>query len=197
MPRKILPNFLSISRIVLTPLFIWLILTPTLEKRMLGGLVFIIAGLSDYWDGKLARAWKVKSRFGQFLDPLADKVFVLGTFIILPFLVPEIPWWFVILIGLRDLGVTMLRTWAESKNTSIPTLYSAKVKTTIQFVFLGWVLVWLICTHLPPIAAISRFLLTQWPMLLLMWLTLISTLVTGLQYARYALAPPSTANQTP
>ncbi|HRK74392.1 MAG TPA: CDP-diacylglycerol--glycerol-3-phosphate 3-phosphatidyltransferase [Rhodothermales bacterium] len=186
---KKLPNFLSISRIVLTPLFIWLILTPTLEKRLLGGMVFIIAGLSDYWDGKLARQWKAKSRFGQFLDPLADKIFVLGTFAVLPFLVPEIPWWFVVVIGIRDLSVTALRSWAEVQSTSIPTSYSAKVKTTIQFVYLGWVLVWLICTHIPSISSISKYLLTQWPMLLLMWITLLFTVITGLQYAQYALNP--------
>lgn len=182
---------------MLTPVFIWLILTPTLEKRLLGGMVFIIAGLSDYWDGKLARQWKAKSRFGQFLDPLADKIFVLGTFLVLPFLVPEIPWWFVIVIGIRDLSVTALRSWAEAQSTSIPTLYSAKVKTTLQFVYLGWVLVWLICTHIPPIAGISKYLLTQWPMSLLMWVTLLSTVVTGLQYAQYALNPLPSQESSP
>lgn len=168
---------------MLTPFFLWVLFIPTFEGRVGALGLFIIGGLSDWLDGKLARLWKANSRFGQFIDPLADKVFVLGTFLALPLLIPQIAWWVVILIALRDLGLTVLRTWAEKNNRPIPTLYSAKVKTTIQFIFLAWILLLRIGETWPPFHVEATWLLHGWVTFILLMITLIATIWTGLQYA--------------
>ena len=179
---KTLPNVISLTRIVITPIFLWLLVIPQTTPRLIAALLFIIAGLSDWLDGRLARLWKAKSRFGQFIDPLADKVFVLGTFFTLPLVVPEIPWYFVILVAIRDLGITALRSWAESNGQSIPTLYSAKVKTTIQFAFLRYVMTGLVLCEWPVARPFVEPLLHGLPMQVLMLITLVATLWTGFQY---------------
>ena len=134
---KNVPNALTISRIALTPVMLILLLSNTL-LGLVGGLGLLILGaISDYLDGKIARSYKAKSRLGQFLDPFADKVLVLGTFIVLAIRVPEIvPWWAVALIALRDVAVTVLRSWLEARGQSLRTLPIAKAKTGVQIGFL-------------------------------------------------------------
>jgi CDP-diacylglycerol--glycerol-3-phosphate 3-phosphatidyltransferase len=99
--------------------------------------LFIVAAVSDYLDGMLAREFKAGSRLGQFLDPFADKVLVLGTFGVLAYLMPsQVPWWGVALIAIRDFAVTALRSWAETRSRTLRTLPMAKLKTTLQLTFL-------------------------------------------------------------
>jgi CDP-diacylglycerol--glycerol-3-phosphate 3-phosphatidyltransferase len=134
---KYVPNALTIGRIVVTPVMLVLLFSETL-LGMAGALVlFILAAISDYLDGKIARDYKVRSRFGQFLDPLADKVLVLGTFVVLAIQVPHlVPWWGVALVAMRDVAVTGLRSWIESAGRSLRTLPIAKAKTAVQIMFL-------------------------------------------------------------
>src|SRR5687768_7418585 len=80
---KHLPNALTLSRIAVTPLCLWGLATGDFAGQLAGTVLFILAAISDYWDGRLARAYDVRSRLGQFLDPLADKVLVLGAFVVL------------------------------------------------------------------------------------------------------------------
>lgn len=139
---RYLPNALTITRILLTPLMLVLLVTPTFWGRLGALAVFVIASASDYLDGKLARQMGARSRFGTFLDPMADKILVLGTFITLAVLEPQIvPWWAVLLIALRDVAVTGLRSWVESYGRSLRTLSAAKWKTSIQLLFLFLMLV--------------------------------------------------------
>lgn len=134
---RYVPNALTIGRIAVTPLVLVLLMTNTLWAQIAAFVLFVVAAITDYFDGKLARMYHARSRLGQFLDPFADKVLVLGTFTALAFLIPEIvPWWAVALIALRDLTVTGLRTWAETHGRSIRTLPMAKLKTTLQLTFL-------------------------------------------------------------
>lgn len=134
---KHVPNTLTIARIVLTPVMLVLLLSNTFFG-LVGALSLLILGaISDYLDGKIARSYRVKSRLGQFLDPVADKVLVLGTFVVLAILVPDIvPWWAVALIALRDVVVTALRSWLEARGRSLRTLPIAKAKTGVQIGFL-------------------------------------------------------------
>jgi CDP-diacylglycerol--glycerol-3-phosphate 3-phosphatidyltransferase len=147
---KFVPNVLTITRIVLTPVLLVLLFTDTLWAQGGALAVFVVAAISDYLDGRLARSLSARSRLGQFLDPLADKVLVLGTFIALAVLLPRIvPWWAVVLIALRDVAVTMLRSWLEAKGQSLRTIPMAKAKTTLQLVFLIGMLALLAARHLP------------------------------------------------
>ncbi|WP_457653969.1 CDP-diacylglycerol--glycerol-3-phosphate 3-phosphatidyltransferase [Rhodocaloribacter sp.] len=139
---KYVPNTITIIRILVTPVLLVFLMTDTLWGYAWALGLFILASISDYLDGKLARSFEVHSRLGQFLDPFADKVLVLGTFVALAVLIPETaPWWGVALIGFRDLMVTGLRAWAEANGRSIRTLGVAKAKTTVQLVFLIGILI--------------------------------------------------------
>jgi CDP-diacylglycerol--glycerol-3-phosphate 3-phosphatidyltransferase len=143
-----IPNALTVARILLTPLMLVLLVTPTFWAQLGALSLFMIASVSDYLDGVLARRMGARSRFGQFLDPMADKILVLGTFITLSVLEPQVvPWWAVLLIALRDLGVTALRSWAESHGQSLRTLPIAKWKTSAQLLFLFLMLVTLTVAH--------------------------------------------------
>ncbi|HLA64364.1 MAG TPA: CDP-alcohol phosphatidyltransferase family protein [Rhodothermales bacterium] len=140
---KHLPNALTIARIAVTPLCLWGLLSGTFVGQLVGTTLFILAAISDYWDGRLARDLDVRSRLGQFLDPLADKVLVLGAFVVIVMVAPIdrglaapagawVPWFFVGLIAVRDLAVTALRSYFERQNRPLRTLSAAKWKTAWQ-----------------------------------------------------------------
>ena len=144
------PNALTIARIVLTPVLLVLMFTDAFWAQAGALAVFIVAAISDYLDGRLARSLGARSRLGQFLDPLADKILVLGTFVALAVLLPRIvPWWAVALIALRDVAVTMLRSWLESRGRSLRTIPMAKAKTALQLTFLIGLLALLAARYLP------------------------------------------------
>ena len=155
---KHLPNALTIGRILVTPLALWGLSTGTFWGQFVGATLFILAAISDYWDGKLARQYGVGSRIGQFLDPLADKVLVLGAFFLIPFLSPVgealarpagawLPWLAIGLIAARDLAVTILRIHRERQNRPLATLTAAKWKTAWQLTFLITIQVFLVFAH--------------------------------------------------
>ncbi len=154
---KHVPNALTIGRIVVTPIFLVLLLSGTLTGQYFALVLFVLAALSDWFDGHVARRYGVGSRLGQFLDPLADKVLVLGAFFAFLFLPPDEegrvlmePWWWwaVALIAFRDVAVTALRSWAERKGRPVQTRYAAKVKTAVQLTFLIAVQVFLVVSKL-------------------------------------------------
>lgn len=147
---KHVPNTLSVVRIVLTPVVLVLLLSQTYRWQVLAVILFAVAAVSDWLDGKLARTYKARSRLGKFLDPLADKILVLTTFLALPVLVPTVvPWWAVALIALRDVVVTGLRTWTENRGQSFPTLQVARMKTLTQLLFLGFMLMLIVAAKAP------------------------------------------------
>ncbi|WP_022835451.1 CDP-diacylglycerol--glycerol-3-phosphate 3-phosphatidyltransferase [Salisaeta longa] len=147
-----LPNILTIGRIVLTPLVLVLLSVPSLAAQAGAVVLFMAASASDYYDGVLARQMNVRSRLGQFLDPLADKFLVLGTFVAFAVLTPRVvPWWAVGLIALRDVVVTGLRSWVESQGRTLRTLRIAKWKTMLQLLFLWMLMLLRTAAHVPGI----------------------------------------------
>ncbi|MEX2601951.1 MAG: CDP-diacylglycerol--glycerol-3-phosphate 3-phosphatidyltransferase [Balneolaceae bacterium] len=132
-----LPNILSALRIVLAPIFLVMYLQDELVWRSLSIAIFAIAAVTDYFDGYIARTYNVESDSGIFLDPLADKILTFAGFICLPFLDPgQFPWWAVIVIMVRDIGITVLRVYSDRKGIVMETRYTAKLKTLIQMIFL-------------------------------------------------------------
>ncbi|MEX1010634.1 MAG: CDP-diacylglycerol--glycerol-3-phosphate 3-phosphatidyltransferase [Balneolaceae bacterium] len=132
-----LPNILSVFRILLAPLFLYMYLQDDLVWRALSIAVFAVAAVTDIIDGYIARTWKVESRLGVFLDPLADKVLTFSGFICLPFIDPvQFPWWAIGIIVFRDVAITLLRIYAEQKNLPMETRVTAKMKTLLQMIFL-------------------------------------------------------------
>ncbi|HKB87627.1 MAG TPA: CDP-diacylglycerol--glycerol-3-phosphate 3-phosphatidyltransferase [Ignavibacteriaceae bacterium] len=136
----VLPNQLTILRIILTPVFLFFFLSgnPTFKLISLG--IFIIAALTDWYDGWLARKFNYITNWGKFWDPLADKILTSTAFIGFVIL-NVIPLWMVLIIILRDLVITTLRAYADYKDFSFPTSYYAKWKTFIQMVFLYYLLI--------------------------------------------------------
>lgn len=148
---RYIPNLLTVARILATPLLLLLLTVPSQAGQVGAVLLFVLASLSDYYDGVLARRLGVRTRLGKYLDPLADKVLVLGTFGMLALQNPTVvPWWAVVLIAARDLLVTGLRSWAEAWGQTLPTYRLAKAKTMLQVAFLFGVLVLRAGTHLSP-----------------------------------------------
>lgn len=132
-----LPNILSGLRIILAPVFLILFFQDDFVMKAIGLGVYIIAAITDYCDGYYARKFGVYSDFGAFLDPLADKFLTFSGFIVLPFIAADqFPWWAIILIIFRDTVVTILRVYMKQKNVAMITRKTAKIKTTIQMVFL-------------------------------------------------------------
>jgi len=129
-----LPNQLTTLRILLVPVFAYLLLQPSAWMKLWGVGVFIVASLTDIYDGYHARKYGLTSRLGAFLDPLADKFLITAAFLIY---VREgyLLLWMVLLVALRDVVVTVLRVYAEAKDKPVVTSREAKYKTLAQNVF--------------------------------------------------------------
>jgi len=138
--RLTIPNQLTILRILLTPIFVFLLLEKTSFEQLSASLVFLIASLTDWYDGWYARKFGVISRWGQFMDPLADKIVVtsaLVTFAILGYVF----WWMVWIIIIRDIIITFNRIYALYIGRPIITHSIAKWKTATQMATIFLVLI--------------------------------------------------------
>lgn len=160
---RYIPNLLTVARILVTPLLLLLLTVPSQAGQGSAVVLFVLASLSDYYDGELARRFQIRSRLGQYLDPLADKILVLGTFGMLAVQEPAIvPWWAVAVIAARDLAVTSLRSWVEAGGETLRTYRIAKAKTMLQLAFLFGVLVLRTGTYAsPPIRDAANWLLRE------------------------------------
>lgn len=135
----VLPNQLTVLRIILTPIFFVLLLSeePLLKQIALG--VFLIAAVTDWYDGWLARKFNYITNWGRVWDPIADKILTSSAFIALVIL-GIIELWMLIIILLRDFIITGIRIFSDYRNIAFPTSVYAKWKTFIQMVFLYYIL---------------------------------------------------------
>ena len=118
LPDRLLtiPNLLSIIRLALVPVFLWLLLGPHADGWAL--LILVYAGISDWADGKIARLFNQTSRLGAMLDPAADRLYTLAT--VVAFVVRDIvPWWIAALLILRDVIVGVC-IWVLGRNGFAP-----------------------------------------------------------------------------
>lgn len=143
-----LPNLLTGLRFILVPLFVIASMSPNLVWQFAGTVLFSLAAWTDHWDGKIARRRRQVTQFGKFADPLADKLLTLTGF-------TAIIWreefvhifgyllvW-VVIIAVREIGITALRIWAISKGTALITSIWGKAKTTVQLFTIIFTLVFL------------------------------------------------------
>ncbi len=128
--RPVLPNVLTVTRIAVVPLMIWLLIWDGGLSLMAAGL-FAVASVSDFYDGYLARRWGVMSSFGALLDPFADKLLVLGSLGALA-AAGRVPWWIVGLIAAREAWVTMVRAQARRGGVVIAAGALGKLKMCVQ-----------------------------------------------------------------
>ncbi len=136
----VLPNQLTVLRIILTPIFLYLFLSGDVFLQQISLVVFIVAAITDWYDGWLARKFNYITEWGKFMDPLADKFLTSAAFFALA-AIGILEYWMVWLIVLRDFFITGLRSYAEFKGKSFPTSLAAKWKTFIQMIFLYYLLV--------------------------------------------------------
>ena len=136
------PTQLTVLRIILAPLF-YTFFTIEPPRYELAAAIFIVASVTDWYDGYFARKYHLVSRFGTFLDPLADKVLTSIAFIAFA-AVGLIPIWAVFVLIIRDVVMTILRVVADAHNLPVKTNFSAKVKTFLQMSFIVVILLLLI-----------------------------------------------------
>lgn len=167
-----LPNILASLRILLAPLMFWIILNPDFFTEngwhitwnyYFASLLFVLASVTDFFDGYIAREWNQMTMLGAILDPLADKMLTLAAFLGL-MMIGEASAWAIYIIIVRELFITGLRTVAVSEGISVKASWAGKVKTVSQMVAIG-------------------FLLMHWPFGdLLLWIAVALTLYSGFEY---------------
>jgi CDP-diacylglycerol--glycerol-3-phosphate 3-phosphatidyltransferase len=133
------PNFISFARLLISPVIYFLFISNKAELVNLACWLFIISAITDTIDGWAARRFGEVTRSGEFLDPLADKA--LTNFALVAFAQNNIiPWWMVIIIITRDLISTLLRIFGLASKNPVKTSISAKIKTTVEMVFISYIL---------------------------------------------------------
>lgn len=138
-----LPNRLTILRIFLIPIIVYLIYLNTNTTNLIALICFIIAGLSDFFDGYLARRFELESNFGRFLDPIADKILIVSIIFIL-IAHGKITGFFIypaLIIVLREILVSGLRDFFSHSSESLLVTNLSKWKTLIQMFSLGFLIV--------------------------------------------------------
>ena len=148
-----LPNQLTVLRIILSPVFLIFFLSDIIWMKQVSVVIYIVAALSDWYDGWLARKFNYITSWGKFWDPLADKILTSAAF--LGFAIVElIPWWMVIIIVGRDVLITLLRVFSDMKSYSFTTSYYAKWKTLLQMIFLYYLLILYVAQFTPEINSV-------------------------------------------
>jgi CDP-diacylglycerol--glycerol-3-phosphate 3-phosphatidyltransferase len=117
----------------MAPIFLVFMLSDSPNGTLTALLIFVVAALTDWLDGFLARRYGEVTDHGVFLDPLADKVLTTSAFVAL-YMLGMMPIWMLVIIVLRDFGTTAMRSIADDKGLTMTTSYVAKVKTFLQMV---------------------------------------------------------------
>jgi CDP-diacylglycerol--glycerol-3-phosphate 3-phosphatidyltransferase len=151
---------------------IWIIINPQFFTEngfheswvaYFAGLIFVIASVTDFFDGFIAREWNQSSELGGILDPLADKMLIVGAFLAL-LTIGKISIWAVYIILIRELFISGLRITAISKGIDVSASWSGKVKTVTQMFAIGFLLMdWIFATEL-------------------LWLSVFFTVYSGIEY---------------
>jgi CDP-diacylglycerol--glycerol-3-phosphate 3-phosphatidyltransferase len=164
-----LPNLLSFFRILMVPLLVVVLLTKFEGKEWVGLGVFLLASLTDFLDGFIARRKKQITQLGKLLDPAADKLLTSAAFISLVEL-GLAPAWMVVVIIAREFGVSSLRSMAAAENVVLAAIPSAKLKTGLQIVAISLLILNKQLgefEHLAPI---------------FLWLALLASVYSGVEY---------------
>ena len=186
MKYKWIPNFLTSTRILLVPVFLYCLFADFSHGKLLALIVFIAAAITDAYDGKIARKYDIVTKFGVFFDPLADKLLVLSAFygfMFLPVLSTTVKLWMIILISFRDILVTLLRTFMQYKGVTMITSKAGKLKTFIQIITINIILIFLILKSYQ--VDILTDILQFNSLYFLMVITTAITFYTGVHYVYY------------
>jgi CDP-diacylglycerol--glycerol-3-phosphate 3-phosphatidyltransferase len=170
-------NALTVLRLLLVPLFVWLLFRDggaRADTRLLATAAFVVAIITDRFDGDIARKWNMVTNFGKIADPIADKALTGAAFIGLSIL-GNLPWWVTVVVLFREWGVTALRFWVI-RHGVMPASRGGKLKTVLQAIALG--------LYLLPWQSVA---VLHWTAVLFMTAAVIVTIVTGLDYVGRAI----------
>ena len=169
-----LPNILASIRIALAPLMFWLLVDRAnpifqgIDPSWLDyftALIFVLASVTDFFDGFIARSWDQITKLGGILDPLADKLLLLGAFLGLIVIGRANPWAIFIILS-REFFITGLRVVMAGEGKSVHASFAGKVKTVLQMIAIG-------------------FLMMNWPYAdLLLWIAVAVTLYSAFDYIK-------------
>ena len=180
-----IPNSLTTLRVLLTPVFVILLLDDSPLSNQMSLLVYVIAALTDWYDGWIARKYGYSSRWGKFYDPLADKILSLSalfTFVSIGLINALMVW----IILIRDVLITSLRTYAELKNQPVVTSKSAQAKTFGEFIIIYYILILYVAGTIPEIqiryGGLIKDLMHQEVLFGMLLLVTISAIGTGILY---------------
>jgi CDP-diacylglycerol--glycerol-3-phosphate 3-phosphatidyltransferase/cardiolipin synthase len=174
-----LPNILTYGRLVAVPVVAgFLISSDAPTTRWVALAIFIVAGITDFFDGYLARAWSQQSSLGRMLDPIADKLLVAATLLVLVADRTIASWslWAAIVILCREILVSGLREFLGELRVSVPVSRVAKYKTTLQLVAIGF----LIAGPAGEIVLPGTVMIG----LTLLWISALLTIYTGWDYMK-------------
>lgn len=168
------PNILALIRVALAPLMLWILIDRDNSLFVswhpswfdyFAGLIFVIASVTDFFDGFIARTWNQMTKLGSILDPLADKMLMLAGLLGLV-LIQRASIWAVFLILSREFFITGLRVLAVAEKKSVASSMAGKVKTVVQMIAIG-------------------FLIMNWPLgTTLLWIAVALTLYSGYEYTK-------------
>ena len=181
-----LPNLLTLSRIVTVPLLVALLWPAEMGARWTTGYalafaLYCLMGITDYFDGYLARANGAVSRLGIFLDPIADKIMIAAVILMLVATrdITGIHIIAALVILLREIAVSGLREFLAGLQVSVPVSQLAKWKTTFQLICFGALIL---------AGALPAYPFIQWTGIATLWAAAILTLITGWDYLRVGIS---------
>jgi CDP-diacylglycerol--glycerol-3-phosphate 3-phosphatidyltransferase len=184
-----LPNKLTVSRFVLTALFLWALFSHIPLNDTIALVLFSLAGMTDFFDGRIARSRGLITNFGILMDPLADKILICSAFVAFvesthlnPNAPVKVAAWMVIVIVARELTITGLRLLAASKNVVLAAENFGKHKTISQIVAINALLVVDACNEWP--AGLQKFFLSWVPPFaeIMLWVAVALTAASGAIY---------------
>ena len=174
---KHLPNVLTISRIVLLAPLLIMIYLPNDQLNFISVILFILIALTDFFDGFFARRQNITSEFGKMLDPIADKLLVVGVLIVLMIkgTIEDLSILPALLIIFREIFISGLREFAANRNTqaSIDVSQVGKLKTAIQMLSLLLILSSLVLKNLTILLNIG---------IIFLWISMVLAIISGYKY---------------
>jgi CDP-diacylglycerol---glycerol-3-phosphate 3-phosphatidyltransferase len=177
-------NVLTAVRLVLIPVFVILVAASGMTQagwRVAAAVTFIVASVTDFVDGWIARHYQLVTSFGKVADPIADKALT-GTALGLLSGYDRLSWWVTAVILVREIGVTLIRFWVIRYGV-IAASRGGKAKTMLQIVAIAWYL----CPFPDPVARVGLWIMAA---------AVIVTVVTGLDYVLRALRLRRTAGMS-
>lgn len=163
-----LPNKLTIARVIAVPVFVAFYL---LNLHIPAFIIFVLASVTDLLDGNIARKRGLVTNFGKIMDPLADKVLVYSAFCLM--IGEYVPGWMLIIILAREFTISGMRTVAASEGIVIAAGISGKIKTVLQMVAVGGLLL---------LRAFPDFTLLYYASYATLWAALVMTVYSGIEY---------------